>query len=157
MKPIGREAPFAIIEMRRHFREIKELVEGSAEADNVLSTRSMLRRIILSAMFAIALPIIIGLIFGPNDVVGLLIGCTIYTVGGFMMVIVANSGAIFTDTNQYMEAGNHNSDDLEGYADDAINDPFKDKYGQSISMLLKFSPIVSIVFAALVLSCYVFR
>ncbi|MCL2109805.1 MAG: sodium-translocating pyrophosphatase [Oscillospiraceae bacterium] len=158
MKSVGRAAQKIVVEVRRQFREIKGLMEGTAEADYAtcvdLCTRSALREMVLPTILAIASPIATGLILGPNGVVGLLIGCT---VSGFMMAIMtANSGGAWDNAKKYIEAGHHGGKGSDAHkaavVGDTVGDPLKDTCGPSIDILLKLSSMVSIVFAALVLS-----
>ena len=162
MNSVGRAAQAIVEEVRRQFREITGLMEGTAEADYArcvdLCTRSALREMILPTLLAIASPIITGLILGPNGVVGLLIGCT---VCGFMIAIMtANSGGAWDNAKKYIEAGNHGGKGSDAHkaavVGDTVGDPFKDTCGPSIDILLKLSSMVSIVFGALILAFHLF-
>ncbi|MCL2031620.1 MAG: sodium-translocating pyrophosphatase [Oscillospiraceae bacterium] len=162
MKSVGRAAQAIVVEVRRQFREITGLMEGKAEADYArcvdLCTRSALREMILPTLLAIAAPIVTGLILGPNGVIGLLMGCT---ASGFMMAIMtANSGGAWDNAKKYIEAGNHGGKGSDAHkaavVGDTVGDPLKDTCGPSIDILLKLSSMVSIVFAALVLTFHIF-
>ncbi|MCL2033717.1 MAG: sodium-translocating pyrophosphatase [Oscillospiraceae bacterium] len=162
MSSVGRAAQAIVVEVRRQFKEITGLMEGKADADYAtcvdLCTRSALREMIMPTLLAIATPIVTGLILGPNGVIGLLVGCT---VCGFMMAILtANSGGAWDNAKKYIEAGNHGGKGSDAHkaavVGDTVGDPLKDTCGPSIDILLKLSSMVSIVFAALILSFHIF-
>ena len=106
-------------------------------------------------ILAAAAPIIIGLFLGPNGIISLLVGCIICTVGAFWMIIIANSRGAWVKMKN-METVNLNSDKLDdqraAVISHALNDPFRNTYGQFICIFLKLNPIVSIVFAGFVLA-----
>ena len=162
MKSVGKAAQAIVVEVRRQFKEITGLMEGTADADYAtcvdLCTRSALREMVLPTLMAIGTPIATGLLLGHNGVIGLLIGCT---AGGFMMAIfTANSGGAWDNAKKYIEAGNHGGKGSDSHkaavVGDTVGDPLKDTCGPSIDILLKLSSMVSIVFAALILSFHVF-
>ena len=161
MKSVGRAAESIVIEVRRQFREIKGLMEGTADADYEscvdLCARSSLREMVLPALLAIAAPIAGGLILGPNGVVGILAGAL---VSGFLLAIMmANSGGAWDNAKKYIEAGNHGGKGSDCHkaavVGDTVGDPFKDTSGPSINILIKLISMVSIVFAAVVLSFHI--
>ncbi|MCL1903917.1 MAG: sodium-translocating pyrophosphatase [Oscillospiraceae bacterium] len=164
MKSVGQAAQAIVVEVRRQFKEIKGLLEGKegVEADYAkcvdLCTRSALHKMVLPTVLAVAAPIATGLLLGPSGVVGLLIGCT---VSGFMIAVwTANSGGAWDNAKKYIEAGNHGGKGSDAHkaavVGDTVGDPLKDTCGPSIDILLKLSSMVSIVFAALILSFSVF-
>ena len=160
MKAVGRAAQKIVFEVRRQFREIKGLMEGTAEADYAncvdICTRSSLKEMILPAALGIISPIIVGLALGPNGVVGMLAGAL---VSGFVLAIMmANSGGSWDNAKKYIEAGNFGGKGSENHkaavVGDTVGDPFKDTAGPSVNILIKLLSMVSIVFAAVIVSLW---
>jgi len=156
MQAVGRAAHKIVIEVRRQFREIKGLLDGSAEADYEtcvdICTKSSLREMILPAALGVFAPIIVGLVLGVNGVVGMLAGAL---VSGFVLAIMmANSGGAWDNAKKYIEAGNFGGKGSENHkaavVGDTVGDPFKDTSGPSVNILIKLLSMVSIVFAALI-------
>jgi K(+)-stimulated pyrophosphate-energized sodium pump len=158
MKAVGRAAQKIVVEVRRQFREIKGLMEGKAEADYEtcvdICTKSSLKEMILPAALGIVAPIVVGLILGCNGVVGMLAGALI---SGFALAIMmANSGGAWDNAKKYIESGNFGGKGSENHkaavVGDTVGDPFKDTSGPSVNILIKLLSMVSIVFAAIVVS-----
>ena len=131
-------------------------MEGKAEADYEtcvdICTKSSLGEMILPAALGIIAPILVGLILGPNGVVGMLAGAL---VSGFVVaVMMANSGGAWDNAKKYIEAGNFGGKGSENHkaavVGDTVGDPFKDTSGPSVNILIKLLTMVSIVFAGLV-------
>ena len=157
MNAVGRAAQSIVTEVRRQFREIKGLMEGTAEADYGacvdICTRNAQKEMVLPTMLGVIPPILVGLILGVNGVAGMLAGAT---ASGFILAIfMANSGGAWDNAKKYIEAGHHGGKKSESHkaavVGDTIGDPFKDTSGPSINNLIKLLSTVSIVFAALVL------
>ena len=158
MQAVGRAAQKIVIEVRRQFREIKGLMEGKAEADYEtcvdICTKSSLKEMILPAALGIVAPIVVGIILGVNGVVGMLAGALI---SGFALAIMmANSGGAWDNAKKFIEAGNFGGKGSENHkaavVGDTVGDPFKDTSGPSVNILIKLLSMVSIVFAAVVVS-----
>lgn len=156
MQAVGRAAQKIVVEVRRQFREIKGLMDGSAEADYEscvdICTKSSLKEMILPASLGIVSPIVVGFILGVNGVVGMLAGAL---VSGFVLAIMmANSGGAWDNAKKYIEAGNYNGKGSKNHkaavVGDTVGDPFKDTSGPSVNILIKLLSMVSIVFASLV-------
>lgn len=158
MQAVGRAAQKIVVEVRRQFREIKGLMEGKAEADYEtcvdICTKSSLKEMILPAALGIVAPIVVGIVLGCNGVVGMLAGALI---SGFALAIMmANSGGAWDNAKKYIEAGNFGGKGSENHkaavVGDTVGDPFKDTSGPSVNILIKLLSMVSIVFAAIVVS-----
>lgn len=158
MQAVGRAAQKIVVEVRRQFREIKGLMEGKAEADYEtcvdICTRSSLKEMIVPAALGILAPIVVGLVLGANGVVGMLAGAL---VSGFVLAIMmANSGGSWDNAKKYIEAGNFGGKGSDNHkaavVGDTVGDPFKDTSGPSVNILIKLLSMVSIVFAAIVVS-----
>lgn len=162
MQAVGRAAQQIVVEVRRQFREITGLMEGKAEADYEtcidICTRSSLKEMILPAAIGIITPLIVGLILGPNGVVGMLAGAL---VSGFVLAIMmSNSGGSWDNAKKYIEAGNYGGKGSENHkaavVGDTVGDPFKDTSGPAVNILIKLLSMVSIVFAAIVVNFHLF-
>ncbi len=156
MQAVGRAANKIVVEVRRQFREIKGLLDGTAEADYEtcvdICTKSSLKEMIAPAALGVVAPIVVGLILGVNGVVGMLAGAL---VSGFVLaVMMSNSGGAWDNAKKYIEAGNFNGKGSENHkaavVGDTVGDPFKDTAGPSVNILIKLLSMVSIVFAALI-------
>ena len=122
-----------------------------------ICAKSAQKLMVAPALIAVIVPIIIGIILGPNGVVGLLAG---NTVTGFVLaVMMSNSGGAWDNAKKYIEAGNHGGKGSEQYkaavVGDTVGDPFKDTSGPSINILIKLTSIVSIVFAGLIVTIHI--
>lgn len=133
-------------------------MDGKAEPDYKtcvdLCTRSSLREMVLPSLIAIVVPVAVGLILGPNGVIGLLAGAT---VTGFLIAIfMSNSGGAWDNAKKYIEAGNYGGKGSDCHkaavVGDTVGDPFKDTSGPAINILIKLLSVVSIVFAGLVVN-----
>lgn len=156
MSAVQRAAQHIVVEVRRQFREIKGLMEGTAEADYEtcvdLCTKGALREMVIPTLIAVVVPVVTGLIFGVEGVVGLLGGVTV--VGFAMAVFMSNAGGAWDNAKKYIEAGNHGGKGSDCHkaavTGDTVGDPFKDTSGPSLNILIKLCSTVSIVFVALV-------
>jgi len=162
MSAVGRSAQKVVEEVRRQFKEIKGLMEGEAEADYAkcvdICTKASLKEMILPAAIGIIAPVTVGLVLGPNGVVGMLAGAL---VSGFVLAIMmANSGGSWDNAKKYIEAGNYNGKGSDNHkaavVGDTVGDPFKDTAGPSVNILIKLLSTVSIVFAMVVVKFHLF-
>lgn len=158
MSAVGRSAQKIVEEVRRQFREIAGIMEGKAKPDYAASvdicTKAAQKEMILPALTAILVPIIVGLLLGVDGVVGLLAGAT---VSGFILaVMMANSGGSWDNAKKYIEEGNHGGKGSDAHKaaviGDTVGDPFKDTAGPSLNILIKLTSMVSVVFAAFILT-----
>jgi len=144
-----------MVEVRRQFRTIKGILEGTGTPDYgrcvEISTRSAQREMIFPAILAIIIPIIVGVILGVAGVLGLLVGGL---AGGFTLaVFMANAGGAWDNAKKYVEEGNYggkgSSTHKATVVGDTVGDPFKDTSGPSLNILIKLMSMVSIVMAGL--------
>ncbi|MDP2857341.1 MAG: sodium/proton-translocating pyrophosphatase, partial [Bacillota bacterium] len=158
MSAVGRTAQQIVVEVRRQFREIAGLMEGTAQADYAtcvdICTRSAQREMVLPSLLAIAVPVSIGLITGVEGVVGLLAGAT---VSGFVLAIfMANAGGSWDNAKKYTEAGAYGGKGSSAHkaavVGDTVGDPFKDTAGPSLNILIKLVSMVSVVFASFIIA-----
>ena len=157
MKAVGRAAYHMVNEVRRQFREIPGIMEGTARPDYArcvdLSTRGALREMILPGIMAVAVPLVVGFLLGAEALGGLLIGAV---AAGFILAItMANAGGTWDNAKKYIELGHYGgkgSDTHKAAVEgDLVGDPFKDTSGPSLNILLKLMAIVSLVFAPVLL------
>ncbi|MDA1215419.1 MAG: sodium-translocating pyrophosphatase [Chloroflexi bacterium] len=157
MEAVGRAAQDMVEEVRRQFREIPGLREGTegVKAEYAkcvdISTKGALREMILPGLLAVIVPIIVGLIpfLGAEAVGGLLIGAI--ATGALLAITMANSGGAWDNAKKYVEAGAHGGKGSPAHeaavVGDTVGDPFKDTSGPSLNILIKLMSIVALVFA----------
>ena len=153
MKAVGRAAMSIVNEVRRQFREIPGLMEGTADPDYTecvdIATKGALREMIVPGLMAVAAPLAVGFILGVESLGGMLIG----SVGsGFMLAIMmATAGGAWDNAKKYVELGHFGGKGSDAHKaaveGDVVGDPFKDTSGPSLNILLKLMAIVSLVFA----------
>jgi K(+)-stimulated pyrophosphate-energized sodium pump len=157
MKAVGRAANAMVQEVRRQFREIPGLLEGTADADYTravdISTQGAMRQMVLPGLLAIVAPVAIGLILGAEALGGMLIGSI--SSGFLLAIMMANAGGAWDNAKKFIEAGAHGGKGSEPHAaavvGDTVGDPFKDTSGPSLNILIKLMSIVALVFAPLFL------
>ncbi len=157
MDAVGRAAQSIVVEVRRQFREIKGLMNGTEPADYAtcvdICTKAAQKEMILPALLAIITPILTGIFLGVNGVAGMLAGATV--CGFILAIMMANSGGAWDNAKKYIERGNHGGKGSDAHkaavVGDTVGDPFKDTSGPSINILIKLLSMVSIVFAGLIL------
>ena len=155
MRAVGRAA-FAIVnEVRRQFREIPGIMEGTGRPEYArcvdISTSGALKEMIVPGIMAVAAPLAVGFILGTEALGGLLIGSV---GGGFVLAItMANAGGAWDNAKKYIELGHYGGKGSDAHKaaveGDVVGDPFKDTSGPSLNILLKLMAIVSLVFAPL--------
>ena len=153
MKAVGRAAMSIVDEVRRQFREIPGLMEGTAEPDYKecvdIATKGALKEMIVPGLMAVAAPLATGFVLGVEALGGMLIGA----VGsGFMLAIMmATAGGAWDNAKKYVELGHYGGKGTDAHKaaveGDVVGDPFKDTSGPSLNILLKLMAIVSLVFA----------
>ncbi len=155
MKGVGRAANMMVIEIRRQFREITGLMEGTAEPDTDkcidIVTKSALREMVLPGCIAVVAPIVIGLLLGAEALGGFLAGAT--ATGVLTGIYMANAGGTWDNAKKYIEEGNLGGKGTDTHAaaivGDTVGDPLKDTSGPSMNILIKLMAVVSLVFAPL--------
>ncbi len=154
MTAVGKAAKEIVLEVRRQFREIPGLMEGTGKPDYAtcvdISTRSALREMILPGVLAVLSPLLIGFILGKEALAGMLIGAT---ASGFLLaVMMANAGGAWDNAKKWIETGEMGGKGSASHkaavVGDTVGDPFKDTSGPSLNILIKLMSIVSLVFAS---------
>ena len=156
MKAVGRAAGAMVNEVRRQFKEIPGIMEGTGTPDYArcvsISTGGAQREMILPSLLAIIVPVITGLILGVAGVMGLLAGGL---AAGFVLAITLNNaGGAWDNAKKFIENGAHGGKGSEahkaGVVGDTVGDPFKDTSGPSLNILIKLMTMVSVVFSGVV-------
>ncbi len=153
MTAVGRAAQGMVEEVRRQFREIPGLMQGTAKPDSArcvdISTRAALREMILPGMVAVGTPVLIGAFMGVEALGGLLAGATV--TGVLMALFMANAGGAWDNAKKYIEGGAYGGKGSEPHkaavVGDTVGDPFKDTSGPSMNILIKLMSVVSLVLA----------
>ncbi len=153
MTAVGRAAQGMVEEVRRQFREIPGLMEGTAKPDSArcvdISTRAALREMILPGVTAVVVPVLVGKTLGIHALGGLLAGATL--TGVLMALFMANAGGAWDNAKKLIEGGAHGGKGSDAHkaavVGDTVGDPFKDTSGPSMNILIKLMSIVSLVLA----------
>ena len=155
MEAVGRAAQKMVVEVRRQFKEIAGILEGTGTPDYgrcvEISTRAAQHEMIFPSILAIIIPIIVGCVLGVAGVLGLLVGGL---AGGFTLaVFMANAGGAWDNAKKNIEEGNFGGKGSFAHkatiVGDTVGDPFKDTSGPSLNILIKLMSMVSIVMAGL--------
>ena len=156
MKAVGRSAKAMVEEVRRQFREIPGIMEGTGEPDYAscvdISTGAAQREMVIPALLGLLVPLAVGMILGVGGVMGMLAGGL---TGGFAVaVMMSNAGGAWDNAKKYIESGAHGGKGTEAHkaavVGDTVGDPFKDTSGPSLNILIKLMSMVSVVFAGLI-------
>lgn len=155
MKAVGRAAGAMVDEVRRQFKEIPGILEGTGKPEYArcvaISTKGAQREMVVPSLLAIVVPIAIGIFLGVAGVVGLLAGGL--TAGFTLAVMLNNAGGAWDNAKKYIEKGNHGGKGSNAHkaavVGDTVGDPFKDTSGPSLNILIKLMTMVSVVMAGL--------
>jgi K(+)-stimulated pyrophosphate-energized sodium pump len=153
MTAVGRAAAGMVDEVRRQFREIPGLMEGTAKPDSArcvdISTKAALREMILPGVVAVAAPVVVGYFLGIKALGGLLGGATLS--GVLLALFMANAGGAWDNAKKYIEGGAHGGKGSDPHkaavVGDTVGDPFKDTSGPAMNILIKLMSVVSLVLA----------
>lgn len=155
MKAVGRAAGAMVDEVRRQFREIKGIMEGTAVPEYAkcveISTKGAQREMLLPSLIAIIVPVVVGATLGVAGVIGLLSGGL--TAGFTLAVFMNNAGGAWDNAKKFVEKGNYGGKGSDAHkaavVGDTVGDPFKDTAGPSLNILIKLMTMVSVVMAGL--------
>ena len=156
MKAVGRAAGAMVNEVRRQFREIPGILEGTGEPDYAecvsISTTGAQKEMVLPSLLAIMTPVATGLLLNVAGVMGLLVGGL--TSGFVLAITLNNAGGAWDNAKKYIEKGAHGGKGSEAHKasviGDTVGDPFKDTSGPSLNILIKLMAMVSVVFSGVI-------
>lgn len=155
MRSVSKAAMQMVIEVRRQFKEIPGLMQGTAMPDYdrciAISTKASLREMILPGILTVALPVLTKLLLGPVALGGLLVGATV--VGVLLALMMANGGGAWDNAKKYIEAGNFGGKGSDTHkaavVGDTVGDPFKDTSGPALNILIKLMSMVALLLASI--------
>lgn len=155
MSSVGKAANHMIEEVRRQFRTIPGIMDGTGKPDYKkcveISTSAALKEMLVPGIMAVAAPLIMGLLLGAEALGGLLAGALV--TGVMMAIFMSNAGGAWDNAKKYIEEGKDGGKGCDAHkaavVGDTVGDPFKDTAGPSINILIKLMTIVALVFAPL--------
>jgi K(+)-stimulated pyrophosphate-energized sodium pump len=155
---VGKTTGLIVDEVRRQFREIKGIMDGTGKPEYGkcvdICTRAALRQMILPAMLAVGAPLLVGFILGKFALLGFLMGST---AGGFLLAVaMANAGGAWDNAKKYIESGQHGGKGSDAHkaavVGDTVGDPMKDTAGPSLNIMIKLMAVISLVFAPVIIN-----
>ena len=158
MSSVGKAAFEMVEEVRRQFREIPGIMEGTTKPDTArcvqISTKAALREMIIPGLVAVLVPIIVGLTLGRESLGGVLGGAMV--TGVLMALFMANARGALDNAKKYIETGAHGGKGSDAHkaavVGDTIGDPFKDTSGPAMNILIKLMSVVSLVLAPILVA-----
>ena len=155
MESVSKAANKMIEEVRRQFRSIPGIMEGTGKPDYkscvAISTTAALKEMLVPGIMAVVVPLLVGILLGATALGGMLAGALV--TGVLMAIFMSNAGGAWDNAKKYIEEGNHGGKGSDAHkaavVGDTVGDPFKDTSGPSINILIKLMTVVSLVFATI--------